>query len=229
MKAYILYLIFHDLQLQPWDIPKLRGYFSHKLFHYTELHNHLPDGKFNYSFPKVQYRIINKHPALIGIKDGIDVLRKIFFSTKEIILDQGGQEEIYPIQEIEIQFRELSFGETDQFIEYEFQSPWLALNEENYKTYKKTDSLTQQKLLKKILRGNLLSLSKGFYYTIQDLDKIQVEGYFSPKEVHFKNQIMQAFTGKFMINFHIPDWMGLGKQAARGFGVIKKQEISKRR
>jgi hypothetical protein len=33
---------------------------------------------------------------------------------------------------------------------------------------------------------------------------------------------MICFTGEFMVNFHIPDYLGIGKQVARGFGTVER-------
>ncbi|OQX70914.1 MAG: hypothetical protein B6D62_03250 [Candidatus Cloacimonas sp. 4484_275] len=221
MKTKILTVIFTDVYMQPFDIPKLRGYFSRKFSEYTELHNHLPDGKFSYGFPQVQYRIVERHPALIGFNKGIEVLKKIFFELDEMIIN--GRR--YSLFEKEIFLKETNFGMSDNFIDYKFISPWMALNEENYKHYQKANKFERQKLLKKILRGNLITLSKGFGYTIPNIDEIKTDGFFRPKQVNFKNIKMLCFTGEFMVNFHIPDFLGLGKQSARGFGVVRHSEV----
>jgi hypothetical protein len=34
---------------------------------------------------------------------------------------------------------------------------------------------------------------------------------------------MLCFTGDFTTNFLIPEFLGLGKQSARGFGVVRKK------
>ncbi len=97
----------------------------------------------------------------------------------------------------------------------------MALNEDNYAKYIQLNKIEQQILLKRILTGNIISISKGFKYTIPNDFVIKVEGYFKPKQVNFKNRKMLCFKGDFMTNFNIPDHLGLGKQSARGFGVVK--------
>lgn len=204
------------MKLYPYQIPKLRGFFSNKFPQNTEFHNHLPGGKFSYKFPQIQYRIINQHPVLIGINDGIDILKKVFFDLDEIIISNRK----YTLNEKEIILTEKEFGIANEFIDYHFISPWMALNEDNYAKYTRIDKIEQQKLLKRILTGNIISMAKGLKYTIPDDFVIKVEGYFKPKLVNFKNRKMLCFTGNFMTNFNIPDHLGLGKQSARGFGVV---------
>jgi hypothetical protein len=217
MKAEILVVIFDSVSLFPSQIPKLRGFFSNKFPEDTEFHNHLPDGSFSYKFPQIQYRIINKHPALIGIKNGIEILKRLFFSLGEIIIDNR----VYNLHEKEITLKSVEIGISINFINYRFSSPWMALNENNFEKYKDLNKLEKQNFLKHLLRENLKTLSKGFNYWIDDNEKVQVEGFFKPKKVNFKNQKMLCFTGDFTTNFHIPEYMGLGKQSARGFGVVE--------
>jgi len=216
LKAKIFTVKFQDIFIKPFEIPKLRGYFSIRFPENTELHNHLPGGKFSYKFPLVQYRIIDKHPALIGFGNGIEVLKKIFFELDEMIIDNRK----YTINEKEIYLNECDFGESEKFINYKFHSPWMALKEENFRKYKTLNQIEQQNFLKHLLRENLKTLSKGFDYAIPDIEAVKVEGFFRSRLVNFKNIRMLCFTGEFMVNFHIPDFLGLGKQSARGFGVV---------
>ncbi len=218
MNAKMLAVVFNSVALYPSQIPKLRGFFSNKFPDDQEFHNHLPDGSFSYSFPKIQYRIIDKHPALIGIDTGIDILKRLFFELEDLIIDNR----IYQLHEKEIMLKSVRIGQADDFIEYSFISPWMALKEDNYERYLVLNKIEQQNFLKHILRENLKTLSKGFNYWIQDIEKIKVEGYFKPRQVNFKNRKMLCFTGNFTTNFHIPEYLGLGKQSARGFGVVKQ-------
>jgi len=216
MKVRIIKIIFSDAQILPTDIPKIRGYFSKAFPDNVELHNHLPGGKFSYKFPQIQYRIINQHPALIAINNGCDIIKKIFLQTDEIIIKNN----LYKINEKEVSVTEESFGENNSQINYKFISPWMALNQENYKKYKIINPANQQTFLKHILRENLKTLSKGFNYTIPDIEKIKVFGKFNSQIINFKNRKVLGFRGNFSVNFHIPEFLGLGKQSARGFGIV---------
>jgi hypothetical protein len=203
--------------MQYRDIPKLRGYFSNKFAEFPQIHNHLPDGSYNYKYPQIQYRIVEGKPALLFMGEAVSILKEIFFNIDKIKIDWKK----FNIYEKQIEVLEEEFGQSARDIDYEFISPWMALNEANFQKYKNSNKIEQQQLLKKILRGNLLTISKGFKYTIPNYDDINVEGYFKPLNVNFKNIKMLCFTGRFTVNFQIPDYLGLGKQSARGFGVVK--------
>lgn len=74
--------------------------------------------------------------------------------------------------------------------------------------------------LEKILLGNLKSISHGFGYWIQNFESLYVESSLRPVSRNFKNIRMTCFAGEFTTNFLIPDYLGLGKQTARGFGTV---------
>jgi len=214
----VLTLVFNTVRFQASDLPKLRGFFATHFPDDAEFHNHLPDGSFSYKFPVIQYRLIDEHPALIGVKNGIELIKNLFFDLDELIIN----ERVYQLPEKEIMLKDQELGECEDYINYRFVSPWMALNQENYLLYREKDKIEQQQFLKILLRENLKSLCKGFGYWMEDVEKVKVEGYFQEKPVNFKNKKMLCFTGDFMVNFQIPQYLGLGKQSARGFGVVEK-------
>lgn len=217
----MMVISFDDIELYYSDIPKVRGYFANKYKDKVEFHNHINDG-FDYRYPQIQFRIIDKRPALIGVNRGIDILKEVVFNEDELIVNQ----EVYKVNEKHIAYKRSEFGKTDEFYHYQLITPWMALKEENYKIYMQLNAVEKRIFLNHLLRENLKSLSKGFNYFIEDIESIEVDGKFFPITVNFKNQKMLCFKGYFTINFAIPDYLGIGKQSARGFGtVIRKEKI----
>ncbi|MGC9366071.1 MAG: CRISPR-associated endonuclease Cas6 [bacterium] len=196
---------------------QLRGFFASEFKEYPLSHQHI-DNKLIYSYPLIQYKIINKVPMIIGINEGIEVLKKIF--SEYDYLNIGVKK--YKIYQKEIILKKQDFKLTDILFNYTFQSPWLALNKQNYEKYLKLGTWEKRKeLLEKILIGNILSISKSLGYTVSDKIKANI-GYFKEEHVTLKGTPMLAFSGKFSINFEIPDYWGIGKSVSRGFGTIKK-------
>jgi len=223
MKIRYLIVRWTDVLLEPRDIPKLRGFFVNQFPEDHIFHNHLPGFGYNYKAPQIQYRIIEKHPALLAINEGINIIKKIFLEVDK--LEINGKTLVS--NEREISLKEDDFGLTENYYPYYFASPWMALNQENYKDYNKLNTFQRSQRLKTILKNNLKTLSKAFNYWIPEVDKLNVDGWFKPLEVNFHNQPMQCFTGDFTTNFFIPEFLGLGKQSARGFGVVRKRKEEK--
>jgi hypothetical protein len=78
------------------------------------------------------------------------------------------------------------------------------------------------KLLRKILIGNLLSLSKALGYEVPGPIEAEVD-VGEPTEVILKpGVVLLGFSGRFHANFSIPQNWGIGKQSARGFGTVQR-------
>ncbi len=220
MKVRYMVVEFTDLAMKAAEIPKLRGYFAQKYPDSHLFHNHLPGKVLSYKTPQIQYRVINGSPALIGIGEGIEIMKQVFFEIDE--LDISGK--TITSNEKQIRLIEADFGQGSEFYDYRFISPWMALNQNNHREYLMLNTNERKQKLRRILKGNLLTLSKGFHYTIPDFDSVSVEGWFNPVSRNFHGIPMHCFTGEFTVNFAIPDYLGLGKQSARGFGVVRKKE-----
>ena len=219
MIRYIL-LSFNEIRFQAFDIPRLRGFFASYFPEESLLHNHLPGGSFSYKYPLIQYRVIGNHPCIIGVGAGIELIQKMVLKLDELHVGT----KVYEINNLEVSLFEEPFGQSEDFYHYRFLSPWMGLNQENYRDFVKLNSFDQKQHLKKILRGNLLTLSKGFDYHIPNFDKIALDGWFKPVSRNFHNIPMNCFLGEFTVNFKIPDFLALGKQIARGFGVVKHEK-----
>lgn len=211
---------FQDLALHPRDIPKVRGFFANTYRDNVCFHHHTRQGGYDYSFPTIQYRLIDGHPAIVGINEGIEHLKAINSETVAITIENKR----YEVRSKHVSQFSASLGFSSVPISYRFTSPWMALNEENFKKWKDRDESGRDALLQSILLGNIKSLCKGLQYWIPQVERLQVKGDFTPLAVTFKNKRMQCFSGSFSLNFHIPDLLGLGKQSARGFGVITRTD-----
>jgi len=222
----IRYLIVRwtDVRLEPRDIPKLRGFFAHKYPSLPLFHNHLPDEGYDYKAPRIQYRVIERHPALVAFGEGIELVKQAFLEVDELVINGRA----ITSNEREISLREADFGQCAAYHHYYFSSPWMALNKDNYRIYRDLDDFQRKQLLKRILKSNLKTISKGFEYTIPNLDDIHTDGWFQPLKVNYHNQPMQCFSGEFTTNFLIPDHLGLGGKVSRGFGVVKTKKEEER-
>ncbi|WP_292379876.1 CRISPR-associated endonuclease Cas6 [Methanosarcina sp. UBA289] len=195
---------------------KLRGFFATRFNEYTLLHQHTCD-KVIYMYPLVQYKILKGIPLVLGINEGVEVLQEIFNKYEKIELDES----TYEILEKKISFKEQDFGISDKFHTYRFETPWFALNQENFTDrYKKIGTAEQKELLRKTLVGNILSMSKSLSYTVPKQIKCEIN--LNPSSSKMKGMEIATFKGEFMVNFLIPDYFGLGKSVSRGFGTVKR-------
>ncbi|HPU42249.1 MAG TPA: CRISPR-associated endonuclease Cas6 [Acetivibrio clariflavus] len=198
------------------DVPKIRGYLAGRFPEYVELHNHLGDGKFKYGYPVIQYKSISGVPNIIAINDASKILIDIFYDVKEIDM----KDKIMSILEKGYILKTMKFGPSEGLIEYEFLTPWMALNQDNFEEYVKASLEERVGILKKVLVGNILSMAKRLNCWVDKPIEAMIK--LRPVEVNFKNKKMVGFKGRFLTNFVIPDYLGLGKSVARGFGTVVK-------
>ena len=216
MKYNIVNLVLKtDSKVSP-NPAKVRGYIGNIYKHYPILHNHYPEDKFLYSYPFVQYKIINGDVVILGIDEGGEILKDIASELKVLKLNKN-----YKITEKIIHEKEYDIKPTSEEKHYKFTTPWLGLNQKNYQKYINTkDWKDKKELLNKILVGNFLSMSKGLGIIVNK--KLYAKTHFEEKIVEYKGVKMNAFTGEFKIHYDIPDNFGLGKGVSQGFGCVKQ-------
>ncbi|RLF37519.1 MAG: hypothetical protein DRN03_02195 [Thermoplasmata archaeon] len=198
------------------DSSKLRGYVG-KLFPNEVLLHHHVGKKTIYAYPRVQYKIIEGTPMIVGVEEGVDVLKMISEEMRELKLGRKK----YSLKGLQINIYESNFGKCRVARNYKIVLPWLALNQENYKRFKEMKGWKEKKdLLSKILVANVLSMSKSFGYTVRGKLQAKVLTLQSLK-VKYKSVHMVGFVGSFRINFNIPDYLGIGKGVSHGFGTVK--------
>ena len=78
-------------------------------------------------------------------------------------------------------------------------------------------------MLKKVLIGNILSFFKTQNLFITE--KINMEMRTKAKTTIFKGKKMISFTGSFITNTLLPDYIGLGKSVSGGYGTIMKTKF----
>lgn len=195
---------------------KLRGFIGSQYSEFSILHNHIDGNKFMFTYPLVQYKVIDDMFVIVGIDEGGEVLKKISSEITELDLDKK-----YQIKEKMIHEKEFDIKPSSEEKHYKFITPWLGLNQNNYQKYMNTKSWKDKKeILNRVLVGNLLSMSKGLGIVVNK--KLYAKTHLEEKIVEYKGVKMNAFTGEFKIHYDIPDYFGLGKGVSQGFGCVKQ-------
>ncbi len=206
---------FPEINLATREAHMLRGYFGN-LFreHSPLLHNHYADGRLRYGYPLVQYKVIERVPVLVGFNEGGDLLIELFLKIRQIEIDG----KTFPVLSKNISNAVFEINNFSELRSYRFVTLWMALNQKNFTIYVQLDDGQKRTFLNKQLQNNILSFYKGIGYHVPE--KIMVKGDFREKTTQFKNKKMLAFEGTFVSNAFLPDYTGIGKSTARGFGTI---------
>ncbi|MDP3566382.1 CRISPR-associated endonuclease Cas6 [Sediminibacterium sp.] len=194
---------------------RLRGYIGHRFQEYPLLHHHLQESGYLYTYPLIQYKIINNQPCILGIEEGASVVKEISDQIDNLLLGSN----VYQVDEKILYQKEIDIKVSENK-QYNLLSPWMALNSKNYTNYNKLRSWKDKKLfLNNILIGNILSMCKSLGIIVNR--KLYVHSHLDEEKVVFKGVPMIGFTGEFTVNFQIPDFFGLGKGVSVGFGTVK--------
>lgn len=218
MKIKTGYLLLKTDKQVEEDSSKLRGYIGNKFQENIILHNH-KDSELVYSYPLVQYKIIEDNVIIFALEEGLSGIKNISTDLEELQLRKK-----YTITEKILYEKNFEMEESDKLYQYKFITPWLALNQKNYKKYRETTNQKERKLLlNKILIGNILSMCKSFGIMVNK--KLMVKSYLNIQDVEYKSVILKGFTGEFQTNFKLPDYIGLGKGVSHGYGTILNHKI----
>lgn len=187
----------------------------------TLFHNHDGEG-FRYRYPLIQYKRIHKKAAIVCVGEGCDEIGA-FFSRSDFRLQLGNQAE--QLFEIEMVTPHRTVVQTwnDGFVYY--INNWLPLNKENYQSYQQLEGIADRaQMLERILTGNILSACKGFGITIEGHIENKILQLDAPHPSIYKGVSWTNFDAVVRSNVSLPDYIGLGKGASLGHGIITSRK-----
>jgi len=219
MKKVRLLQIEFENEIAAYEIPAFRGAIV-KIsgMENTLFHNHKND-KLLYKYPLIQYKRNNKKPMIVCIEEGVDEVHH-FFEKKQIGILLGERQ--YELKIAKLNMNQFTMQVWDKSFRYYLRN-WLALNQKNYNDYNKiANEIEQIEFLEKILTGNILSFAKGINWQLEKQIKLRISEISDKKIIKIKNTQRDAFSLVFTSNVFLPNYIGLGKNASLGFGVVKQ-------
>ena len=220
MNKYIRTLtITYDSKISNKEIVRFRGAVIRELGSHVDLlyHNHKENDRFRYSYPLIQYKRIRGNAAIVCIGDGVDVIGQ-FLSVNNKEININGKE--ISMNVLNVIPARLLIQTWNRSFRYHI-SRWIPLNAKNYQIYQSLDNEIERKeLFKRILTGNLLSFLKGVGFHIDDDIIIEIEDISEPYLTTNKNIKLTTFNVDFSCNLTIPNYIGIGKNASIGYGII---------
>ena len=210
MKYSILKLI-TDKEYRLRDLEKLRGFLIQKYEGNTIFHNHV-SGNFDYSYPKLQYKLIKRNLAIMAIEEVCDLNSKMFEEIEYI--DIFGDMFFDIKKELVIKNEEIIYSK-DEMFDYKFVSPYLLLNQKNFRKF-----LDGEYDLNKAIINNILEVLKGLGIWLEPEQKIYVSQDLKIDKRNLKDVSMVTFDGKFSTNIKFPDYFSIGKRKSIGYGTF---------
>ncbi|RMG80005.1 MAG: hypothetical protein D6714_15425 [Bacteroidetes bacterium] len=207
--------------LFPYEVPKFRGAVIEKIQRVSDLfHNHQGDNKFIYRYPLVQYKVSNKKAGIVCLNDGTDDIHYLL-QVPDLTLRIGAETRDFVIEDVDLRYHHVQVCQTE--LEYSILN-WQALNQKSYARYRELedDQSAQIDLLESNLRGHILAFAKGIGWWVEQPIYVRISSLKNIKLLPYKKQRILTFSLHFKTNVSLPDYIGLGKGASVGFGVLRR-------
>ena len=184
-------------------------------------HNHVGDG-LRYAYPLIQYKRIRGKAAIVCVGEGVEVVGE-FFNKSSTTMNIGNRRVDLLLEDIRPE--EFSLEQTPALQTYTVRG-WLPLNGENYHIYQSMQSLGDKiKLLEQIMVGNLLSMGKGLGVHWETPLQCCITSILHTYPKSYKGVKLMAFDVEMKCNLRLPNYIGIGKNASLGSGVLCKQRL----
>ncbi|MEL6627179.1 MAG: CRISPR-associated endonuclease Cas6 [Bacteroidota bacterium] len=172
--------------------------------------------RYVYRYPLIQYRIVDGRASIFGIGDGVVTLKKWLFALPEKISVRGREYDLV-IHTLRERRQELKMSH--QMMRYRLMD-YIGLNQENYRRWAQETVYTERvKLLEKCLTGHLLGFASAWEYRLPERLEVSIQLIKRTKHVRAYKTEHLAFNLIYQTNLELPEWIGLGRGIARGYGV----------
>lgn len=220
-KVKYLQIQFKD-EITAEELPKFRGAVIDAASRENILfHNHIDDN-YRYAYPLIQYKRVGKRPAMICLEAGTEQIHA-FFSRPNATLRLGDR--ALPCQIDRLFLNEVTMQAWDKTFSYRIDR-WLAVKDENYRFYLSLESEAERKVfLQRMLTGNIMSMAKGLGWSVEQPVQVRIQHIERERKITYKDTRLTAFDVTFTTNVFLPDYIGLGKSSAMGFGVVRRNKI----
>lgn len=208
--------VFGDL-LPAQELQHFRGAMIKIAENHPLFHNHAGEG-YEYRYPRIQYKLFDGHPAVLGIEEGATLLKDIFSSGQTIRCRIGRHDTSLTVASLGEWQEEI--GMSDAAHTYAIEN-WLPLNEGNFRQFRQAEGMISRiDLLQRIMVGNILSFAKGMDLYFDSEVKCLIQQLKEKPAMTYKGVGLLEFSASFTTNILLPQWIGLGKSASQNHGII---------
>lgn len=196
---------------------QLRGALAQAFTEDDLFHQHDPvTGKPLYRYPLVQYRWQQGCGLVVGWGEAAGRLLGLPWLDLELRLGEEG----VMVDEAALTLQQGPFGVSERLLHYQFVTPVMLFNAENYRRYLGMDAAGQRAERDRLLVSGLLMALRGLDVKFPDrlyatFSQIKI------KPCHYKGQDLLGITGEFVCNAVIPDGLALGHAVSHGFGWVR--------
>jgi hypothetical protein len=214
--------VFFDMDLMPYEVDWFRAAVVRKVGReHTWFHNHNNEeqdkGQFYYRYPLIQYKSIGNKPMMMLMDQRVEDVY-LLFGPGDLSFNIQGDVRRAGIKSITAKEHTVGLVERKQV--YELHN-WLPLHSRNYQQFQDLDNLRDQIIfLERILAGHLLSFAQGVNWQVGGYVEVNIQEIKLRRRITVKGTKMEAFSLRFSSNMSLPNYLGLGRYAAHGYGWV---------
>ena len=230
MKNLRILAVSFDTTIQPYELQHFRGAVAQKVgLEHEWFHNHdNTNGTFHNRYPLIQYKLDTfkgqMRPMLLCLDNAIEEAHH-FFSAPDWSLNINNAEHNLKIARLRVDSCRLNVW--DSVFSYRLHK-WQALNPENFEKYNAlTNSIARTRFLEQLLRNQILSFAHGVDWDLNPDFELRIDNLIKEDWMDYKEkQKVLVFTLNFETTLSLPDFIGIGKGASRGLGVVRVNNLN---
>ena len=221
-----------DIELEPWELPRFRGAIANKVgLEHEWFHNHNNEtGGYHQRYPLIQYKLDtwkgHMRPMLLCLQHGVEEAHH-FFTQPDWRLRIGRDEQLLRIARLHVDKVDLLIPEHN----FTFRiHKWKAFNPDNYEIWQGLRGLADQfQFLERLLVAHIIAFAEGIGWVIPERFHVKITDLLKREWLDYKGVRVLAFTLDFEANIVLPEYIGLGKGAGVGYGVVRRQRAIENR
>lgn len=227
--ALRLLAVSFDTHIQPWELPHFRGAMAHKVgLEHEWYHNHNNEtGGYHHRYPLIQYKLDTQRsgqmrPMLLCLNQGVEEAHH-FFNQPDWSLRIGADAHPLRIAKLHVDQHPLDVREQPGL--YRIHK-WKAFNPDNFAVWQGLRGIAEQyAFLERLLAAHIIAFAAGVDWQIEPRFALRITDCLKQEWVSYKGIKVLAFSLAFETTVTLPDFVGLGKGAGVGFGVVRRQGI----
>ncbi len=226
MKRLRILQVSFDTNLEPYQLPAFRGAVAKKVgIEHEWFHNHdNENGGTHNRYPLIQYKLDTykgqMRPMLLCLEHGIEEAHHLF-SQPDWTVNILGESRDLKIANLNV--NQYTLNTWERPFRYRIHK-WQAMNTDNFDKFRTLRGVVDRtSFLETLLHNQIQSFAKGVDWDLTADFTVKVLTEPCEEWLQYKNrQKTLVFTVDFECPISLPEFIGLGKGASRGLGVVRK-------
>ncbi len=226
MKKLRTLAVSFDANIQPYQLSAFRGALALKVgWEHDWFHNHdNENGGTHNRYPLIQYKLDTykgqMRPMLLCLEHGIEEAHHLF-SQSDWAINLNGT--TMPLKIANLNVNQYTLNTWERSFHYRIHK-WQPLNVENFEKYQQLTGLVERlSFLEKLLHNQISSFAEGVSWQLDTDFTVKITDLPKEEWLAYKHkQKMRVFTLDFEVNVSLPEFVGLGRGASRGLGVVRR-------